>query len=160
MDPVPVVRSNFFFIVVFEAGSVRSCFTNSFTFQELAANGRSVPRDTSMPAYVYGQYGTHDGAPLRRHGTEVLSNAWGVQLGLARNAQIVVPSNTNADPADKNNKIQERYLESLVRIVDEVTTGYPNNKGTIIINMSFGWLESDSDFINPQHFNKLCKCNP
>jgi hypothetical protein len=110
-----------------------------------------------MPAYVYGTSGIHAGAPLRRHGTEVLSNVWGVQLGLARKAQIVVPSNTNADPTNKNDKIQERYLESLVRILDEVKADYPANEGTIIINMSFGWLERDSDWMNPQHFNKLCK---
>lgn len=82
---------------------------------------------------------------------------WGVELGLAKNAQIVMVPNTNADPTDLNEKIQERYLESLVRVLDDVTRGYPANKGKVIINMSFGWTVTQYDWVKQAHYDILCK---
>lgn len=80
-------------------------------------------------------------------------------LGLAKNAELVVVRNTNRDPADVFNHIHERYLASLVEVLDDVLEKYPGNKGKVVINMSFGWLNTEeNDFIHPAHWDIFCKC--
>ncbi|ETS74683.1 hypothetical protein PFICI_13167 [Pestalotiopsis fici W106-1] len=101
----------------------------------------------------YGQ--VHNGAALLKHGSDVLSKVWGKSFGLGKNAQIVMPKNTNGDPADRFYKIQDRYLESLIRVLGDVMAGYPANKGKVILNMSFGWLVDVHTWVHPAHFETL-----
>jgi hypothetical protein len=65
--------------------------------------------------------------------------------------------NTVMDPTDKFEKIQDRYLESLVRVLDDVNRGYPANRGKVIVNMSFGWTVSQYDWMRQAHYDILCK---
>ncbi|KAL2198358.1 pectate lyase superfamily protein-domain-containing protein, partial [Corynascus similis CBS 632.67] len=92
------------------------------------------------------------------HGTEVTSQAYGILLGLAKNAELVVVNNFNRDPVDPFNYIHERYLASLVEVLDDVLSNWPGNRGKVIINMSFGWLNDEiMPYMHSAHFDILCK---
>lgn len=65
--------------------------------------------------------------------------------------------NTNGDPTDRYEKIQDRYIESLVRVLDDVTRGYPANRGKVIVNMSFGWTANLIPWVKLAHHQILCK---
>jgi hypothetical protein len=75
---------------------------------------------------------------------------------MARNAQIVIAPNFNLDPPKKDNYIHERYLESLIRILADIDRNYNGQtRGTTIINMSFGWVNSadgSGSTVHPAHF--------
>lgn len=99
----------------------------------------------------------HEGARLGQHGTQVGSIIVGKTLGLARKAQLVVVRNYNGSPENKNMHIQERYLASLVAILDEVVAMSPEQRAKVVINMSFGWEQSSEAFIPSAHFAILCE---
>ena len=99
------------------------------------------------------------GDPIITHGTEVASRAYGILLGLAKNAELVVVKNNNADPPLKDNYIHERYLASLVQVLDDVLANYPGNKGKVIVNMSFGWVNYEIPYMRDAHWDILCKCD-
>ncbi|KAK7943020.1 Glucan 1-3-beta-glucosidase [Apiospora aurea] len=116
------------------------------------------PPDTFAP-FDYGS-AAHRGRPLIPHGTNVVSLAFGAQLGLAKRANIIVVGNENADPPDKNNLILERYLQSLVRVLEDVDRKGAAGRGKSIINMSFGWvndINSHAKFMRESHWAMLYK---
>jgi hypothetical protein len=81
----------------------------------------------------------------------------GKTLGLARKAQLVVVRNNNGSPGDKNKHIHERYLASLVAILDEIVPMSPEQRAKVVINMSFGWEQDAEAFIPSAHFAILCE---
>ncbi|KAF2992905.1 hypothetical protein E8E14_000151 [Neopestalotiopsis sp. 37M] len=97
----------------------------------------------------------HRGAAKTKHGSEVLSKVWGINLGLAKNAQIVLPLNANGDPTERRNKIQDLYLNSLVRVLQDIDDNYKGRESDCIINMSFGWMVEEMDYMHPAHHQTL-----
>ena len=66
----------------------------------------------------------------------------------------------SADPTNYRNYIQERYLASLVSVLDDVAKNYPSKREKVIVNMSFGWIDQDVDFMHDSHwvmFSKILK---
>jgi hypothetical protein len=53
--------------------------------------------------------------------------------------------------------IHERYLASLVAILDEVVLMSAAQRAKVVINMSFGWEQDHADFIPSAHFAILCE---
>ncbi|EGX95651.1 peptidase, putative [Cordyceps militaris CM01] len=95
----------------------------------------------------------HTGDRLLRHGTQVGSIIVGKTLGLARNAELVVVRNSNSSPRDPNMHIHDRYLASLVAILDEIVSLSPAQLAKVVINMSFGWEERQvEEYMKKQHF--------
>ncbi|KAK4147117.1 peptidase S8/S53 domain-containing protein [Dichotomopilus funicola] len=92
------------------------------------------------------------GVVRSEYGTQVASKAYGVLLGLAKNAELVVVNNLNCDPEDKFNYIHERYLASLVAVLDDVLEHYPENMGKVIVNMSFGWVDHEISYMHSEHW--------
>jgi hypothetical protein len=99
----------------------------------------------------------HEGPRLSAHGTQVGSIIVGKTLGLARKAQLVVVRNNNASPSNKNMHIHDRYLASLVAILDEVVPMSSEERAKVVINMSFGWESDLSEYMSPAHFAILCE---
>jgi len=101
----------------------------------------------------------HLGEADLEHGTKVLSKIWGKQLGIAKRAQIVLVENYSLPPAVKANWIQERHLEALVRVIDDVYEHSPENIGKVIINMSFAWLNNAAGVKKwkAAHHHMFCK---
>lgn len=104
----------------------------------------------------------HVGKTWIDHGTSVASKAWGATLGMGRRAELVVVDNFFGPTPDMNNFIQERRLDSLVRVLNDVAAGYPANSGKVIVNMSFGWLNTKAStrFVHREFFNMFCKVAP
>jgi hypothetical protein len=102
----------------------------------------------------------HQGDQLRGHGTQVGSIIVGKTLGLARKAQLVVVRNNNASPRPAHQHIHERYLASLVAILDEVVPMSAEQRAKVVINMSFGWEQDSEEFIPSAHFAILCEPFP
>lgn len=54
--------------------------------------------------------------------------------------------------------IHDRYLASLVAILDEIVSLSPAQLAKVVINMSFGWEERQvEEYMKKQHFAILCK---
>lgn len=102
----------------------------------------------------------NNGVARSEHGTQVASKAYGVLFGLAKNAELIVVNNLNCDPKDKFNYIHERYIASLVAVLDDVLENYPGNKGKFIVNMSFGWLNHDISYMHSEHWDIFRECDP
>jgi hypothetical protein len=94
------------------------------------------------------------GGAYAMHGTMVGTRIVGKQLGMARNAELVVVLNNNGNTNNVRNYIHDRYLVSLIAVLADVKKGHPGNVGKVVINMSFGWLP-DNDWIHPKHFEVL-----
>jgi hypothetical protein len=73
---------------------------------------------------------------------------------------MVVVTNSNGDPPDKNKYIQDRYLSSLVAVLKDVTAKTDAERRKTIINMSFGWEAFHEEFVGEAHFEILCKSVP
>ena len=74
---------------------------------------------------------------------------------------MVVVENRNGDPKDKPKQyIQDRYLSSLVAVLEDVTSKTEEERRKVIINMSFGWTFFHDTFISDAHFSILCNFVP
>ncbi|KAI1373680.1 pectate lyase superfamily protein-domain-containing protein [Hypoxylon crocopeplum] len=109
---------------------------------------RTTPFDYGSPE--------HQGPALNGHGTAVTSKTFGAKLGLAKKAEIVVVRNFNGDPPDKNNMIQERYLESLIQVLNDIKDTGEESRGKFIVNMSWGWANHESHaYMKQAHYDIL-----
>jgi hypothetical protein len=152
-----VVEDNVFNIEVLQQ---RTEFSNPQANEEQEIFGPGGSRRgqiTQLAPFDFGEL--HKAGALAKHGTQVTSRLWGLTLGLARKAKVVLITNSNQDPKDPYQKIHERYLESLIRVLADVVANHRTNRGTVIVNMSFGWSGRDwhSQYMKPAHHEMLCK---
>ncbi len=92
-------------------------------------------------------------------------------LGVAKRATLVVPqlsyggpTGPPGSPADFSlfHKLDERLLESLIRIMEDVLTPDASGKtkvGRAVINYSRGQFE-DLSYFRPVMHRMMCKCMP
>ncbi|OAT07954.1 hypothetical protein BDBG_16924 [Blastomyces gilchristii SLH14081] len=89
------------------------------------------------PYIPYGYVGPIQ--PDLKHGTRVASKILGANLGICQRCTLIVVNLYGSSQAPLSDLIQERYVEQLLHVLEDVTQKRRNGKA--VINMSFQFAE-------------------
>lgn len=159
-----------------EANVISKEFQTTFDVPAKQADGQpntiSITRPDIVPIEPLNYGGANQGVALAEHGTDVLSKVWGKTHGLASRANVIMVKDLRGKPIpDKNVRIRERYLDGIVRVLEDVRRKLDaqNSKrpagskkttvDDVVVNMSFGFNNWGSDALTTKPaFNEiLCK---
>jgi len=86
---------------------------------------------------------------MKSHGTNVVARVASENLGVAKKAQVVLVTSKRARPPRMGHMVHaEKYLDSLIRVLEDVASRESANpgsrKGRSVVNLSFGYFEDEA----------------